>query len=167
MFLTISHKTTFGIFSESIYLSMNRGTRHYRRCEICNYDTFCEAPNVLPKWMVSREELSMFVERRILTPFPQPNEHQSCLTCWAWELSLSTPATKYPIWWEVMQGVVVPDIHFEVCLCRSVVGPNPFFSCLDQIIDQRLHVFAECYTRALGKVFSVFQLQFSSFQFKI
>jgi hypothetical protein len=47
----------------------------------------------LPKWMVSREELSMFVERRILTPFPQPNELQRCLTYWAWELSVSTPAT--------------------------------------------------------------------------
>ena len=90
--------------------------------------------------MVSMEELSMFVERRILTPFPQPNELQSYLTCWAWELSVSTPATEYPIRWEVMQGVVVPDIHFEVSLCRSVVGPNQFFPCLEQIIDQRLHV---------------------------
>ena len=91
---------------------MNRCTHHYLQCGICNYDTFCEAPNVLPKRMVSMEELSMFVERRILTPFPQPNELQSYLTCWAWELSVSTPATEYPIRWEVMQGVVVLDIHF-------------------------------------------------------
>jgi hypothetical protein len=47
--------------------------------------------------MVKREELSMFVKRRILTTLLQPNELQSCLAYWAWELSMNTPGAEYPI----------------------------------------------------------------------
>ena len=77
---------------------------------------------------------------RILAPLSQPNELRSCLACWAWESSVSTPLIEYAICQEVLVGVVVPDIHSEVCLCRSVVRRHHFLPCLDQIIDQRLHV---------------------------
>ena len=39
-----------------------------------------------------------------------------------------------------MQGIVVPNIHSEFCLCSSVVCPYPFLPSMEQIIDQRLHV---------------------------
>ena len=54
--------------------------------------------NVSSKWMFSRKELSMFVKRRILAPFYQPNELQSCLACWAWELTHgnAAAATMWP-----------------------------------------------------------------------
>ena len=90
--------------------------------------------------MVKREELSMFVERRILATLRQPNELQSCLAYWAWVLPVNTPAAEYPIHRQVMWGVVVPNIHFEVCLYSSVVCPNPLIPSTDQIINQRLHV---------------------------
>jgi hypothetical protein len=41
-----------------------------------------------------------------------------------------------------MHGVLVPDIHSEVCLCTSVIRPYPFLPCTYQFIDQRLHVHA-------------------------
>ena len=52
----------------------------------------------------------------------------------------TTPPTENAIRWEVMQRVVVPHIHSEVCLCHSVIRPHPFLPCFDKLIDQRLHV---------------------------
>src|SRR6185503_15174403 len=46
-----------------------------------------------------------------------------------------------------MQGVVVPNIHSEVCLYSSVVSPYPFLPSTEQIIDQRLHVHTHIVTR--------------------
>jgi hypothetical protein len=90
--------------------------------------------------MDKREKLTMFVERRILATLLQPNEPQTFLAYWAWELSVNTPGTKYPIGQEVMQGVVVPNVHFEACLCSSVVYPYAFLPSTDQFINHRLHV---------------------------
>jgi hypothetical protein len=39
-----------------------------------------------------------------------------------------------------MHGVLVPNMHFEVCLHSSVVRPYPFLPSTDQFINQRLHV---------------------------
>jgi hypothetical protein len=67
MLLTISHETTsFFVGHESIYLSMNLGTSHHVRWGIIHYDTFREVLDVLSECMVKREELLMFVERRVL-----------------------------------------------------------------------------------------------------
>jgi hypothetical protein len=75
VFLTIPHKTTtFLIGHESIYMSMNLGTSHYLRWRVFHYDTFRKVLDVLSEWMVKREELTMFVERRILATLLQPNE---------------------------------------------------------------------------------------------
>jgi len=41
--------------------------------------------------MVRREELSMFVEQRILATLHQPNELQRSLAYWAWEPPVNTP----------------------------------------------------------------------------
>jgi hypothetical protein len=40
MLLTISHKTTFCIGHEPIYLLTNFGTSHRCRRAVCHYDTF-------------------------------------------------------------------------------------------------------------------------------
>jgi hypothetical protein len=125
MFDTISHKaiflwiiflsTTFlWIDHESIYLSMNLGTSHLLRFRVGHLDTFREVLGVLSECMVKREELSMLVERRKLATLLQPNELQCCLAYWAWELPMDTPGAEYPIRQEVMHGVLVPNIHFEV-----------------------------------------------------
>jgi hypothetical protein len=90
--------------------------------------------------MVKREELSMLVERRKLATLLQPNELQCCLAYWAWELPMDTPGAEYPIRQEVMHGVLVPNIHFEVFLCSSVVSPHPIIPSFDQFIINRLHV---------------------------
>jgi hypothetical protein len=67
VFLTIPHKTTiFLIGHKSIYLSINLGTSHHLRWRVFHYDTFHKVLDVLSEWMVKREELTMFVERRIL-----------------------------------------------------------------------------------------------------
>jgi hypothetical protein len=138
MLLTISHKTTFYLIDhESIYLSMNLGTSHHLRCRVCHYDTFREVLDVLSECLVKREELSMFVERRILATLPQPNEPQNFLAYWAWKLLVNTPGAEYPIRQEVMQGV--PNMHSEVCLFSSVVCPYPFLPSMDQFIKHRLH----------------------------
>jgi hypothetical protein len=97
--------------------------------------------------MVKREELSMFVERRILLTVLQPNEHQSRLAYWARELPMDTPAAKYPISRNVMQGVHVPHVHFEVCLRISVICHHPFIPSLEQIINKRLHVHTHIISR--------------------
>jgi hypothetical protein len=39
-----------------------------------------------------------------------------------------------------MHGVLVPNMHFEVYLCSSVIRPYPFLPSMDQFINQRLHV---------------------------
>jgi hypothetical protein len=41
-----------------------------------------------------------------------------------------------------MHGVLVPNMHSEVCLCSSVIRPYPFLLGTYQFIDQRLHVHA-------------------------
>jgi hypothetical protein len=105
--------------------------------------------------MVKREELSMFVERRILATLPQPNELQSCLAYWAWELPMNTLAVEYLICQEVMQGVVVPNMHFEVCLCSSIVCPYPFLPSIDQFINHGLHE----HTHIIPRVFRNYQRQ--------
>ena len=105
-----------------------------------NFDTFREILLIASEWMVKREELSMFIERRIFSTLPQPYEHQSCLTYWARKLSVNTPATEYPIRRQVMQGIMVPNIHSKVCLCSSIICPNPFLASTEQIINQGLHV---------------------------
>jgi hypothetical protein len=56
-----------------------------------SYDTFRKVLDVLSEWMVKREELTMFVERRILVTLLQPNEPQMLLVYWAWELPINTP----------------------------------------------------------------------------
>ena len=105
--------------------------------------------------MVKREELSMFVEQRILATLRQPNEQQRRLAYWAWELPVNTPAAENPLCRQVMQGVLVPNMHFEVCLCSSVVCPYPFLPSTDQIINQRLHV----HTHIIPQVFWNYQWQ--------
>jgi len=39
-----------------------------------------------------------------------------------------------------MQRIVVPNIQSEVCLCSSIVCPNPFIPSMEQIINQGLYV---------------------------
>jgi hypothetical protein len=63
MFLTISHKTTSFDGHESIYLSMNLGTTLDVQFRVSHCDTFRKVLDVLSKWMVRREELTMLVER--------------------------------------------------------------------------------------------------------
>ena len=81
----------------------------------------------------------MFVERRILATLCQPNEHQRSLAYWAWEPPVNTPASENPICRQVMQGVLVPNMHFEVCLCSSIVCPYPYLPSMDQFINHRIH----------------------------
>ena len=105
--------------------------------------------------MVRREELSMFVERRILATLRQKNEHQRSLAYQTWEPPMNTPAAENPICRQVMQGVLVPNMHLEVCLCSSVVCPYPFLPSIDQIINQRLHV----HTHIIPRLFRNYQQQ--------
>ena len=124
VFLTVHHKTTAWFTrNESIYLRMNVSTKHRLWWRVFHYDTFCKVFDVLSEWMVKREELTMFVEQRILATLLQPNESQTFLAYWAWELPVNTTGTEYPIGQEIMQGVVVPNVHLEACLCCSVICP--------------------------------------------
>ena len=68
---------------------------------------------------------------------------------------MNTPAIEYSIRRKVMQGVLVPNMNFEVCLCSSVVCPYPFLPSMDQIINQRLHV----HTHIISRVFRNYQQQ--------
>src|SRR6185436_250086 len=77
---------------------------------------------------------------RIFSTLLQLDEHQSCLAYWARELSVNTPAAENPIRWQVMQEIMVPNIHSKVCLCSSIVCPNPFLPSTEQIINQGLYV---------------------------
>jgi hypothetical protein len=99
--------------------------------------------------MIKREELMMFVKRRILATLLLPNELKSYLAYWAWELLVNTPGAKYPIRQKVMQGVVVPNMHFEVSLCSSVVCPYSFLPSTDQFIKHRLHKHTHIIPRVL------------------
>jgi hypothetical protein len=47
--------------------------------------------------MVEREELTMFVERRILATLLEPNKPQLILANWTWVFSVNTPTAEYPI----------------------------------------------------------------------
>jgi hypothetical protein len=49
-----------------------------------------------------------------------------------------------------MHGVLVPNMHSEVCLCSSVIRPYPFLPGTYQFIDQRLHVHAHFIPRVSG-----------------
>ena len=66
--------------------------------------------------------------------------NQCCRAYWTRELPVDTPATEYPIRRQIMQGIVVPNIHSEVCLCSSIVCPNPIVPSTEQIVNQGLHV---------------------------
>jgi hypothetical protein len=112
MLLTISHKTAFLIDHESIYLFMNHSTSHHMGLRVYHYDTFSKVLNVSSKWVVKGEELSMLIEQQKLSTFLQPNESQTFLAYWAWELPMNTPGAEYPVRKEVMQGVVVPKHAF-------------------------------------------------------
>jgi hypothetical protein len=89
--------------------------------------------------MVKREELSMFVEE-YLPPFINQINFRATLHTGLGNFPINTPTAEYPIGLQVMQGVVVPNMDFEVCLCSLVVCPNPFLPSTDQIINQRVHV---------------------------
>src|SRR6185312_7051979 len=91
----------------------------------------------------------MFVELRILATLSQPNEHQCCLAYWTRELPVDTPATEYPIRRQIMQGIVVPNIHSEVFLCSSIVPST------EKIINQGLHV----HTHIISRVSRNYQRQ--------
>ena len=167
----ITYKVTYLSPSGRISRHLSRGIDRLGRVEGPRNHTHDEVEEEVPhvsssiptssstpassEWMVKREELSMFVEQRILATLRQPNEHQRHLAYWAWELPVNTPATEYPICQIVMQGVLVPNIHFEVCLCSSVVCPYPFLPSMDQIINQRLHV----HTHIISWVFRNYQRQ--------
>jgi hypothetical protein len=84
----------------------------------------------------------MFIEQQIFATLLQPNEPNSFLANWVWELTVNTPGADYPIRRYVMQGVLVPNMHFEVCLRRWVIRPYPFLPTTYQFINQRLHVHA-------------------------
>ena len=38
-----------------------------------------------------------------------------------------------------MHGVLIPNMHVEVCLCSSIVCPYTMVPSMDQFIEQRLH----------------------------
>ena len=97
----------------------------------------------------------MFVERIILATLPQQNEHQCCLAYCTRELPVDTPATEYPICRQIMQGIVVPNIHSEVCLCSSIVCPNPIVPSTEQIVNHGLHV----HTHIISRVSRNYQRQ--------
>jgi hypothetical protein len=44
--------------------------------------------------MVRREKLSMFIEGQIFATLFQPNEPESFLSNWAWELTVNTPGAE-------------------------------------------------------------------------
>ena len=125
------------------------------RGKVQNFDTFREVLLIASEWMVKREELSMFVERRIFPTLPQPYEHQSCLAYWARELSVNTPAAEYSIRRQVMQGIMVLNIHPKVSLCSSIVCPNPIVPSTEQIVNQGLHV----HTHIISRVSRNYQRQ--------
>jgi hypothetical protein len=102
MVLAISHKATFWIDHEIIYLLTDHGSTLHRRCKICHHDTFSEVLLVSSECMVMREELPMFVERRILATLLQPNEPKTFLVYWAWEPPVNIPGAEYPIGQQVM-----------------------------------------------------------------
>jgi hypothetical protein len=74
MLLTISHETTIFVGHESVYLSTNLGPSPQAWSRVHHFDTFRKALDVFSEWMVKREELMMFVERRILATLLQPCE---------------------------------------------------------------------------------------------
>jgi hypothetical protein len=49
-----------------------------------------------------------------------------------------------------MHGVLVPNMHSEVCLRSSIIRPYPFLPGTYQFIDQRLHVHAHFIPRVSG-----------------
>jgi hypothetical protein len=146
MFLTISHKTTFWIGHETIYLLMNFGTSHHCRWAICHYDTFRKVLDIWVEWMVRREKLSMFIEWRIFATLLQPNESKSFLArhgnlLWIHQTQNSPYVGKSCMeYWYL-------NMHFEVCLHSSVIRSYPLLPSTDQFINQRLHVHAHFNSR--------------------
>ena len=63
---------------ESLYLIMNLSSEHLR-LRIYHYDTFPKVLNVMPEWMVNREELTVLVKRRILATLLEPDELHTIL----------------------------------------------------------------------------------------
>jgi hypothetical protein len=53
------------------------------------------------------------------------------------------------------EGVMVPNMHFEVSLCSSIICPNPFLPSTDQFINHRLHE----HTHIIPRVFRNYQRQ--------
>ena len=68
---------------------------------------------------------------------------------------MNTPPAEYPIRRHVVEGVVIPNMHFEVCLRRSVVCQNSFIPSTKQLINQRLHE----HTHIIARVFRNYQRQ--------
>jgi hypothetical protein len=92
---TISFKTTLLIINlESLYLGKDVGRALILRDGAGDLNTFREVLFISSQFMVLRQELTMFVERRILATLGQPGEHHICLACWARELPVNTPRAE-------------------------------------------------------------------------
>jgi hypothetical protein len=53
---------------------------------------------------------------------------------------MNTQGEEWPICREVMHGVLIPNMHFEVFLCTSIVCPYPLLPSMNHFINHRLHV---------------------------
>jgi hypothetical protein len=73
---------------------MNLGTSDHLWCRVYHYDIFSKVLDVLSKWMLRREELTMFVEGRILATLLQQNEPHALLAYWAGKLAMNTLGTE-------------------------------------------------------------------------
>jgi len=93
--VTISNKTTVDFINlESLYLGKDLGRALNLRNGVGDLNTFREVLFISSQFMVLRQELTMFVERRILATLVQPGEHHICLACWARELPVNTPRAE-------------------------------------------------------------------------
>src|SRR3954471_12493168 len=100
---------------------MNLCARQRRCCRVFDNFTFHEILLVFSKWMVHRQELSMQVKAGILSTRRQPMKLKSCFALWAWEPSMHTPGNKKRKCQQIMQGVLVPNIHLKVLFLRCIV----------------------------------------------
>jgi hypothetical protein len=64
---------------------------------------------------------------------------QTFLAYWAWELSMNTLGWEQPIRQEVMNRVLVPNVHLEGWPFSSVVCPYTFLPSTNLFIPQWLH----------------------------
>jgi hypothetical protein len=89
---TIPFKTTIIFINfKSLYLGKDVGRALLPRDGVMYLNTFHEVLFILSQFMVLRQELMMFVERRILATLFQLGEHHIFLACWARELPMHTP----------------------------------------------------------------------------